>query len=93
MRASLLSGTPIERIYRRTASQLQTILSTFGLRCANRFDGSPNLYAEVVNRAVMGDYVIDHEKVSGLPNGEVQATVIFHVSNHEIDKVWFIIEQ
>ncbi|MCB0487897.1 MAG: amidohydrolase family protein [Cyclobacteriaceae bacterium] len=62
-------------------------------RYANRFDGSPNLYAEVVNRAVMGDYVIDHEKVSGLPNGEVQATVIFHVSNHEIDKVWFIIEQ
>ncbi|MGE0587251.1 MAG: amidohydrolase family protein [Cyclobacteriaceae bacterium] len=62
-------------------------------RYVNRFEGSPNLYANVVNRAVMGDYVIDHEKVSGLPNGEVQATVIYHVSDHEIDKVWFIIEQ
>lgn len=62
-------------------------------RYVNRFEGSPNLYANVVNRAVMGDYVIDHEKVSGLPNGEVQATVVYHVNNHEIDKVWFIIEQ
>jgi hypothetical protein len=45
-----------------------------------------------VNRSVVGDYIIDQEKVIGIGNSEVEATVIFHVSDGLIDKVWFIIK-
>ncbi|MCB0491470.1 MAG: amidohydrolase family protein [Cyclobacteriaceae bacterium] len=60
-------------------------------RYATRFESS-NLYAEIVNRSVVGDYIIDQEKVIGIGNSEVEATVIFHVSDGLIDKVWFIIK-
>lgn len=60
-------------------------------RYATRFE-SPNLYAEIVNRSVMGEYVIDHEKVTGISEGKVDATVIFHIEDGLIDKVWFIIK-
>lgn len=60
-------------------------------RYATRFE-SANLYAEIVNRSVMGDYIIDQERVTGIGSSEVDATVIFHVSEGLIDKVWFIIK-
>jgi len=60
-------------------------------RYATRFE-SANLYAEVVNRNVMGDYIIDQERVIGSGSEEVKATVIYHVSEGLIDKVWFIIK-
>lgn len=60
-------------------------------RYATRFE-SASLYAEVVNRNVMGDYIIDQERVIGIGSEEVKATVIYHVSEGLIDKVWFIIK-
>jgi len=60
-------------------------------RYATRFESS-SLYAEVVSRSVMGEYVIDQEKVIGIGSGEVEATVIYHVDEGLIDKVWFIIK-
>src|SRR5688572_25027160 len=33
------------------------------------FASMPNVHAEVVQRIVQGDRVIDHERLSGLPNG------------------------
>lgn len=59
-------------------------------RYTKRFSNSTNLYAEIVNRSLMGDYVIDHEKVTGLPNGDIEANVIYHIENGLIDKVWYI---
>ncbi len=60
-------------------------------RYATRFE-SPNLYAEIVNRSLMGDYVIDQERVRGIREEIVEATVIYHVADGLIDKVWFIIK-
>lgn len=60
-------------------------------RYATRFE-SPNLYAEIVSRTIMGEYVIDHEKVTGIRETKVEASVIYHVAEGLIDKVWFIIK-
>jgi len=56
-----------------------------------RFE-SPNLHAEIVDRALMGEYIIDHERVSGINDGIVEATVIYHLENGMIDKMWLIIK-
>lgn len=61
------------------------------LRYEIRFE-SPNLHAEVVSRTVIGDYIIDHERVTGINDGIVEASVIYHVGNGLIDKMWFIIK-
>jgi hypothetical protein len=60
-------------------------------RYKTRFE-SDQLYAEIVNRSVMGDHVIDHERVTGIGDKIVDATVIYHISDGLIDKVWFIIK-
>ncbi len=49
--------------------------------------------AELVNRIVMGDKVIDHEYVSGIKQDEiVKAVAVYKVENDLIEKVWFIYE-
>jgi len=60
-------------------------------RYATRFE-SPNLYAEIVYRSVMGDYIFDHERVTGIGDSIVEATIIHHIENGLIDKAWFIIK-
>ena len=55
------------------------------------FAGAPNLRATVTRRIVQGDYVIDHEHVTGLPDGgEVRAVAIYEVRDGKIQGVWFI---
>jgi len=56
----------------------------------NRFN-LPGLHAEVVNRMVFGNKVIDHERVvtgAGAPPMEVAA--IYEVTPEGIAKVWFV---
>lgn len=66
-------------------------LESLRKRYSTRFE-SPNLYAEIVNRSIRGEYVIDHERVTGINESKVDATVIFHIEDGLIDKVWFIIK-
>lgn len=56
-----------------------------------RFE-SPNLNAVVVSRTLLGDYVIDYEKVSGIREEIVEASIIYHISDGLIDKMWFLIK-
>lgn len=55
----------------------------------NRFN-LPELHAELVNRMVFGNKVIDHEVVTGLPTGRMDAAVIYEVTPQGIAKVWFV---
>jgi len=58
----------------------------------NRFN-QPNLHAELVNRMVFGNKVVDHERVSGisgLSNELVDVAAIYEVSLDGISKVWFV---
>ncbi|NIM59424.1 MAG: amidohydrolase family protein [Candidatus Aminicenantes bacterium] len=60
---------------------------------ANRFESSPRLHCEIVNRIVLGNSVIDREKITGLPDARViNAVVIYEVQEGLIQRVWFLRE-
>ena len=56
-------------------------------RC-NRFT-LPELHADVVQRIVSGNTVVDHERVTGLEGGPVEAVAVYRISDGRIDAVWF----
>lgn len=54
-------------------------------RYARRFESSPQLHAEILSRMVLPPYVVDHERVTGLPGGAiVTAIVIYEVRGDSI---------
>lgn len=55
----------------------------------NRFN-LPGLHAELVNRMVFGNKVIDQEIVTGVPSGPMHAAAIYEVTPQGIAKVWFV---
>jgi hypothetical protein len=50
---------------------------------------SPGLHAEIVNRIVIGNKVIDHERVVGIKPEAVEAVAVYEVTGGLIRKVWF----
>jgi hypothetical protein len=56
---------------------------------ANRFM-APNLDAEILKRIVLGNKVIDHERITGLPNSPFECVVIYEVQNERIARVWSV---
>ena len=54
----------------------------------NRFT-LPNLHAEVVNRMVVGNKVVDHERITGLQKDIVEAIVVYQVVGEHFDALWF----
>ena len=55
----------------------------------NRFS-LPTLHAELVNRMVFGNKVIDQERVSGVENSPLEVAAIYEVTEQGISKVWFV---
>jgi len=51
------------------------------------FDQSPELRCLLAGRSVLGEYVVDHEIVTGRKGGDVHAIVMYHVRNGKIDHV------
>lgn len=55
------------------------------------FASSPNLRAEVPSRFRVGSYVVDEERVSGFPGGDVHAVAIYRLDHDGlIDRVRFL---
>jgi hypothetical protein len=54
----------------------------------NRFT-LPDLHAEVTNRIVAGDIVVDHERITGLQRDAVEAVAVYKVVDGKIRTVWF----
>ena len=54
----------------------------------NRFN-LPKLHAEVVNRIVSGNKVVDHERITGLEEQTVEAIAVYEVIDSRIRTVWF----
>ncbi len=48
----------------------------------------PRLYAEIVNRIVMGNKVIDHERITGVQPAPFEMVVIYEVDDQLIQRVW-----
>jgi hypothetical protein len=55
----------------------------------NRFN-LPALHAELVNRMVFGNKVIDQERVIGVQAEPMQVAAIYEVTPAGIYKVWFV---
>ena len=55
----------------------------------NRFN-LPGLHAEVVNRMVFGNKVIDQERVIGVQDTPMEVAAIYEVTPAGISKVWFV---
>jgi len=61
-------------------------------RFATRFQ-EPNLHAQLLNRTVMGQMVIDHEEVTRtFPEGpgKIRLVAIYEVKEGRIAKAWFM---
>lgn len=55
------------------------------------FDASPNLYSELINRTVLGNRVIDHEKITGRAGVDVlELAVVYEVDQGKISKCMVI---
>ena len=77
------------RIYRMPASE-PGILGKEQLReTYRRRFSSPGLHAEIVNRIVIGNKVIDHERVVGIQDHAIEAVAVYEVAGGLIQAVWF----
>ena len=47
------------------------------------------LRAEIVNRIVLGDKVIDHERVWGVRDTPIEIAAVYEVVGELIERVWF----
>lgn len=55
----------------------------------NRFS-LPGLHAELVNRMVFGNKVIDQERIVGIGPEPMDAAAIYEITPQGISKVWFL---
>jgi hypothetical protein len=61
-------------------------------RYADRFADNPDLRATIMSRMVLGRFVIDQERATGLPGGRtLDAIAIYEVVEGKIANVWFIV--
>ena len=76
-------------IYRMPARE-PAIAGKEQLRAAyrQRF-ASPGLHAEILTRIVLGDKVIDHERVVGIRDAPLEALAVYDVAGGLIRAVWF----
>ena len=49
----------------------------------------PHLHAELLNRMVLGNKVVDHERVSGVREQPFEAAVVYEADGAHIRRVWF----
>lgn len=49
----------------------------------------PALHAELLGRLVLGNKVVDHERVSGVREQPFEAAVVYEVDGAHIRRVWF----
>ena len=79
-------------LYEHPSKLLASGMAQLRERYAARF-AEPNLHAVVVKRIVMGNFVIDHEKVTRMfPEGPgtLDAVAMYEVQGQRIARVWFI---
>ena len=50
---------------------------------------APGLHAEILGRIVLGNKVIDHERVLGIRPEPIEAVAIYEVCSDLIQNVWF----
>ena len=52
----------------------------------------PKLHAQIVNRMVFGNKVVDHERITGVRDDPFDAAAVYEVSGGLIQAAWFFTE-
>jgi hypothetical protein len=74
----------------RMPDQMHAIRGKEQLRAVYRERlASPHLHAEILSRIVLGNKVIDHERIVGIREHPVEALAIYEVAGSLIRAVWF----
>ncbi|CAL2055528.1 amidohydrolase family protein [Tenacibaculum sp. 190524A05c] len=60
------------------------------LRYKKLFEMYPNLHCEIVKRMVLGNKVIDYERITGVSEKPIEAIAIYEIENNKIKKVTFV---
>lgn len=61
-------------------------------RYGELFESSPDLRAEIPTRIRIGAYVVDEERVTGRPGGDIHAVAIYRIDDDGlIDRVRFLL--
>src|SRR4029077_19608335 len=55
---------------------------------ANRFN-LPGLHADLLHRIVLGDRVIDHERIHGVRDAPFEVAAVYRVVDGKIAEAWF----
>jgi hypothetical protein len=59
-------------------------------RYRRRFDDAPALHATVLQRMTFSRFVVDHERVTGVPEGVLETVVTYEVVDGRIVNAWFL---
>jgi hypothetical protein len=51
----------------------------------------PHLHADLVNRMVLGDKVVDHERIHGVREQPFEAVIVYEVASDRIRRVWMFV--
>jgi hypothetical protein len=77
------------RVYRPPATEPAIIgKDAFGKFYLTQRFNHVRLHAELVNRMVLGNKVIDHERISGVNAQVIEVAVVYEVSNGLIHCTW-----
>jgi hypothetical protein len=87
--AFLAQYSPEVRLYRPPAAEPVMVGrdAVAAFHATQRFH-LPNLHAELVNRMVLGNKVVDHERVSGIRESPFEVAVVYEVKNGLIVASW-----
>jgi hypothetical protein len=77
------------RIFRMPSSEPSITGKTQLAEVYSKRFSVPFLHADILARIVMGNKVIDHERVRGIREVPVEAVAIYEVAADLIQKVWF----
>ncbi len=72
----------------QTAPTLSGAVAMAEHYAAHRFN-LPQLHAELINRMVLGNKVVDHERITGVRPEPFDAAAVYEVDGELITKVWF----
>ncbi|HSE12548.1 MAG TPA: nuclear transport factor 2 family protein [Rudaea sp.] len=77
------------RVYRPPAVEPALAGKTaFGDFYATQRFNHPGLHAEVLNRMVLGNKVIDHERISGVGEKPSEVVIVYEVVDDRIRRTW-----
>jgi hypothetical protein len=77
------------RVYRPPASEAAIVgKRAFGAFYATQRFNHAGLHAELVNRMVLGNVVIDHERIRGVREQAFEVAVVYEVSGGLIRNTW-----